>query len=343
MRSNRFLPLVACTIALLCTALFSITVAAKPIRHYVFYGMDRERLHADKLFLETRRFEGAQVAYSWRQLEQGKDNYEFSIIREDLEYLTRNGKRLWIQIQDVSFSDARVHVPRYIQSGPEYNGGIARQYQIKGDDESTALTQGWAARRWDPAVQARLHKLYQALAREFDGKIEGINLEETSLVFGHSGKFYPPGYTPDVYRDAVITNIRALRSAFKRSKAMIYANFMPGEWRPVASLNKGYLEAVYKAAVENDIAVGGPDLLPFRPGQLGTSYPLIKNASEKVTAGIAVQDGNYAEPDPKTGKPPTVPELVKFAADLLNVDYIFWCTEEPFYTRDVVPYFKSGK
>ena len=91
----------------------------------------------------------------------------------------------------------------------------------------------------------------------------------------------------------------------------------------------------------NDISVGGPDLLPFRPGQLGSSYPLIKKASHKVTTGIAVQGGNYVEPNPKTGKAPTIPELIKFAKDLRNVDYIFWWTEEPYYTRDVLPFFRN--
>ena len=35
------------------------------------------------------------------------------------------------------------------------------------------------ARRWDPAVQERLHKLFAALGKEFDGRIAGINLAET--------------------------------------------------------------------------------------------------------------------------------------------------------------------
>jgi hypothetical protein len=51
---------------------------AKRVHHYVFFGQDRERLKEARSFLDTPAFEGAQVAYSWRQLEQGKDNYDFS-------------------------------------------------------------------------------------------------------------------------------------------------------------------------------------------------------------------------------------------------------------------------
>src|SRR5436309_15065551 len=82
-------------LAWLCCA----DVHAKTIHHYVFFGMDREKLKDAKSFLETPAFEGAQVAYSWRQLEQGKDNYDFSMIREDLAFLEAHGKKLWIQIQ----------------------------------------------------------------------------------------------------------------------------------------------------------------------------------------------------------------------------------------------------
>src|SRR5688572_11615305 len=78
--------------------------AAKRVHHYVFFGMDRESIPNAKSFFDTKAFEGAQVAYSWRQLEQGKDNYDFSIIREDLELLKKLGKKLWIQFQDVTFT-----------------------------------------------------------------------------------------------------------------------------------------------------------------------------------------------------------------------------------------------
>jgi hypothetical protein len=323
----------------LAIILTTFVTQGKTIDHYVFYGMDREKLVKDQM-LDDPFFKGAQVAYFWKQLEPVKDEYDFSLIREDLNFLRSKGKRLWIQLQDVTFNDRWVAVPKYIQN-PKYNGGIGRQYIIPGEDESKAVPRGSATRRWDPAVQERLHKLFEKLASEFDGQIEGINLAETSVGFGHTGKLYPTGYTPEVYRDSMISNMKALKKAFRRSVAMIYANFMPGEWRPTN--NKGYLESIYKAAAENGIAVGGPDLFPFRPGQLGSSYPLIKQVSQKVKAGIAVQDGNYAEPDPKTGKPIAITELTKFATEYLNVDYIFWCTEEPFYSRDLAAHIRQMK
>jgi len=45
--------------------------------HYVFFNRDRERI-SDAAFLETKAFEGAQLKYTWRELEREKDRYDFS-------------------------------------------------------------------------------------------------------------------------------------------------------------------------------------------------------------------------------------------------------------------------
>jgi hypothetical protein len=314
--------------------------ANKRVHHYVFFGQDREKFATASSFLETKQLEGAQVAYTWRQLEPEKDAYDFKMIREDLTFLTARGKKLFIQIQDVTFSEARTGVPVYLTSDPVYNGGAARQYEIKGNDEQRAVVAGWAARRWDPAVQVRFHKLLMALGKEFDGRIEGINFAETSVGFGTSGRLFPKGFSFDSYPEAIITNMRALKRAFPKSVAMQYGNFMPGEWRPTND-DKGYLRAVYKAAAESNIGMGGPDLLPHRPGQLKSSYPLLRDIAGVVPTGIAVQDGNLADVNPATGKRVEVAELVKFATEYLNVDYIFWGTEEPYYSEAVIPFLRG--
>jgi hypothetical protein len=72
------------------------------------------------------------------------------------------------------------------------------------------------------------------------------------------------------------------------------------------------------------------------------SYPLFGEYAGRLPAtGVAVQEGNYANVNPKTGKRVTVPGLVSFATDYLKVRYVFWCTEEPYYSRDVIPYLQA--
>jgi len=245
---NCFLLLVLC-----CSS-----VSAKRVNHYVFFGQDREKIKEAKTFLETRTLAGAQVTYSWRQLEPGKDKYDFSFIQEDLAFLKASGKKLFVQLQDVTFNEKRINVPKYLLEDPQYNGGAHKQYRVPKNDEEQAVVEGWMSRRWDPAVQERFHKLLFALGKEFDGKIEGINFAETSSGVGRTGRLFPKGFTFEIYRDGIITNMKALRRAFPKSVVIQYANFMPGEWLPAD--DKGYLRAVYKAARELKVGVGGPDL-----------------------------------------------------------------------------------
>lgn len=312
-----------------------VSVSAKRVHHYVFFGGDRESIPKAKSFLETPAFEGAQVSYSWRQLEHTKDEYDFSEIREDLKFLNSHGKKLWIQFQDVTFSPKRISVPKYLLEDPKYNGGADKQYRTTENADEHPEQEGWMARRWDPAVQERMHKLFAALGKEFDGRIAGINLAETAGGFGRSGKLWPKGFTPDSYREAIITNMRALKRAFPKSIAMVYANFMPG--------GRPNLEAVYKAARESNVGVGGPDLMPFRPFQRSNSYPLIRESAGKVPTGLAVQDGNYSDVNKETGKRATIAELLKFGSEDLKLDYIFWCTEEPYYSQELIPFMRSAK
>jgi hypothetical protein len=315
-------------------------VPARHIHNYVFYGQDRERIAGDTSFFGTQAIEGAQITYTWRQLESEKDAYDFSMIREDLALMSSKGKKLFIQIQDASFNKSRINVPRYLLNDPIYNGGANQEIDDRVDEERAGLA-GWVARRWDPAVQDRLYKLLDALGKEFDDRVEGVNFDETSISFGESGKHFPKGFTFEIYRDAIIANMKALRRAFPKSVAMQYVNFMPGEWRPTE--DKGYLRAVYRAAKESNVGMGGPDLLPYRPGQLKSSYPLLREIAGAVPTGIAVQDGNFEDLNPATKKPVTISELVGFATDYLKVDFIFWGTQEPYYSEQVIPFLRGLK
>jgi hypothetical protein len=305
------------------------------IHHYVFFGMDRERIR-EKTFLDTSRLVGAQLKYTWRELEPKPDTYDFQGIHQDLIFLRTRKKRLFLQLQDTSFAPSLLCVPQYLKDDPRYHGGADKQYAINGDDERNAVPEGWVARRWDPAVQERFYKLLSALGKEFDGQIEGINLPETSVDFGESGRLFPKGFTPVVYRDAILANMAVLKRAFPRSVTMQYANFMPGEWLP--EQDRQYLRSIYQGALRLKVGVGGPDLLPYKKGQMDHSYPLLRSMQGRIPTGIAVQDGNYGSVPPKTGRPLTIPELLQFATDYLHVDYIFWCTEEPYYSQKLLPF-----
>jgi hypothetical protein len=236
----------------------------------------------------------------------------------------------------VSFSD-RVLVPDYLQTDPAYSGGAARKYEER--EDAQVEFDGWVARRWDPAVRERLARLLEALGRQVDGRIEGLNLAETAIGFGESGRLHPPGFTYEGYTEGVKAMMTAARSAFPRSVVLVYANFMPGEWLP--GDDHGYLRGVYAHAERIGVGVGGPDLLPFRRGQQNHSLPLIAARSLTVPAGMAVQQGNLEEIDPATGRPVTPAALYGLARDQLRLNYIFWGTQEPYYSDAVLPFLRN--
>lgn len=306
----------------------------------MFIGMDREQLQDTSKWATNGLFQGVQIAYSWRQLEHEKDNYDFSIIKEDLNLLHKYGKKLFIQIQDVSFQMKWNFAPPYLLTDPIYHGGTNKQYSFATYEEKKSYDLGWVVRRWDTTVQKRLHKLYAALGKEFDGIVEGVNTEETAVTFG-KGRLHPPGFSFERYKDAFIENIIALKTAFPKSTVMVYANFMPGGYMPYE--DSTLLKAVYEAAWQNKIAVGGPDLFPYKDEQMQNSYQYIKRSYNKIPTALAVQDGNYEYINPKTNKRVNASDIYDFAQNHLQLTYVFWGTEEPYFSQETLPFLQSLK
>lgn len=303
-------------------------------RNYVFFRREHERT-ADTSFLNSPNLIGAQLTYTWRELEPMPDQYAFDALRARLAYLTARGKRLFLQLQDVSFSETMV-TPDYLRTDSAYHGGIAPKYESGGD--GVAHFGGWVARRWDPAVRARFARLLSALAQEFDGRIEGVVLPETAIGFDDPTRV-PAGFSPDAYAAGVREILTAARGAFRRSCVVIYANFMPGETLP--DNDRGFLRGVHAHAAAIGAGVGGPDVLPYRPFQRSHSLGLIERRPRDVIAAMAVQDGNLADRNRSTGQRITVAELYEFAATRLRLNYLFWGTEEPYFTKEVLPFLRT--
>ena len=309
------------------------------IKHFVYFSRDRALIH-NHPFLEVQKIEGAQIMYSWRQLEPQKGEYDFSIIFEDYNYLLSRGKKLFIQLQDVSFNTKYKAIPDYLLS-KEFDGGCINS----SDDDGVA--DGWVAKRWNPKVQQRFAKLLNALGKEFDGKIEGINLQESAVGVNND---IDTTFTPERYAQCLKENMLALRLSFPNSTTMQYANFMPGEWLPWE--DKGYLRSVYQYGQEIGVGLGGPDLMVQRKGQLNHLITMMHENDYTVPLGIAIQDGNYigktgADKDYQeildeglSGRRNMVPLLHAFAKDFLRVDYMFWVCQEPYFSEDVIPCFK---
>lgn len=317
---------------LFLTAIPALAQARAPStpQQFIFFGRDRARIN-ESAFLTNPAIAGAQLRYTWRELEPARDQYAFQPILDDIAVLAAHGKRLFIQVQDATFS-ATLPVPDYLRS-EEFNGGAERKWE---SGASGARFDGWVARRWDAQVRRRFAQLLDTLGRAADARIAGINLAETAISFDNGG-MPPRGYSPEQYAAGIKALMSAARRAFPRSVVIQYANFMPGDSPP----STPFLRDVYAHAAAIGVGVGGPDILPFRRFQRVNSLPLIGGRPADVLAGMAVQDGNLRDVNPATRRRVAVPELYRYAVEELHLDYIFWGTEEPFYTEEVLPFLRA--
>lgn len=300
-------------------------------RLFLFIGGNEAR--SNKKYLENSCVSGAQIIYSWKQLEPQKDVYDFSKIEEDLHFLSSMHKKLFIQLQDRSFEPTIFNVPDYIREDEEYHGGVAMQYDFPG--EGKPITVGWVARVWDSAVRRRFQLLMQRLATQFDGAIYGINLPETAVDFDENNP--PKDFTSDTYFDAELENIGTLRKGFTKSIVLQYVNFFPGEW----DNDRHFMSRLFTYAVHHKIGLGGPDSVPYRLAHMKNSYPFFNKYKGKLVTGMAIQEPDYTYKNPETGVYYTFSDFYNFMRAYLGATIVFWNIEEPFFSSQVEPHLNT--
>ncbi|MEF9478173.1 hypothetical protein OWR28_11220 [Chryseobacterium sp. 1B4] len=283
-------------------------------------------LHGIEKMITRKDIGGVQIVYNWKALETSKDVYDFSVIEKDLNYLTSLNKKLFIQLQDRFFEPQAQYVPDYILKDKEYNGGLVPQYDNPGENKPTGS--GWVTQQWNPAVRERFQKLITELAKKFDGKIQGINLPETSIDI--EMKKDKTGFSCDRYFQAELENLKLARSAFRQSHVLQYVNFFPCEWEN----DHQYMSRLFDFAYQNNIGLGGPDIVPDKNAQMKNSYPFFNQYKGKLSlVAMAVQEPTLTYTNPKTQKPFTKEEFTEYAENYLGVKIIFWSVESP-WLRD---------
>ena len=322
---------IACLIAT-CLAFVALPASARPaspLRHFVYLGQDE--LDAALSILDRPDVAGAEIIYVWRNLEPSRGVYDFSMIEHDLQLAQARGKGLFVEVLDRFFTPNARYLPQYMLDEPEYGGGLARQYDDRRPGR-TPVPAGWIARQWDPEVRARFQALLAALAERFDGRIMGIVLTETAATLDPAAP--PADFDCDHYFAAEEENALFARRAFRRSHVVQYVNFWPCGWGNA----RDYMGRFFAFAAANGIGVGGPDIVPYRPGQMRNSYPLIRAYRGRVPlVAMAVQEPTLEYLNPQTGRPFTREEFERFAVDYLGVDIIFWTKDAPWLRSSILP------
>jgi hypothetical protein len=264
--------------------------------------------------LDEPALRGVSKRYYWADLEPGKDAYELGAIKRDLSFLKAHNKQLVVFITDKTFRAGKNPLPSYLA------------------DYALPNARGVTAMRWDPAVIERFVALNRALACAFndDPNIEGVAVQESALMVGPEER-RERGYTPEKYRDALIQVLTESSQAFSRSQVFWYMNHLEG--------NDSYLGDIAKALVGSRVAMGGPDILPYRR-RLQATYELYEKLNGQLTLFCSAQDDSYRHdkndsrnmgnaavtrnlPPPEEGYVP-VEEIFLFARDKLHVKYLFW-------------------
>jgi len=273
---------------------------------------------------------GVQVVYSWKALEKEKNQYDFSQIEKDLNYLDGLNKKLFIQIQDRFFELKHKNVPLYLQQDPIYKGGVVAQFDNPGENKPVGY--GWVAQQWNPAVQQRYQLLLKALAEKFDGRVFGVNLPETAI--DPDVKHDKTGFSCEKYFNAEMENIDFAKKAFKQSHVVQYVNFWPCEW----DNDHKYMSRLFAFAEQNHIGLGGPDIVPNKAAQMKNAYPFFHQYKGKLSlVAMAVQEPTLTYTNPKTKKPFARDEFADYAENYLGVDIIFWSTSSPWLNQGQSP------
>ncbi|HCC46983.1 MAG TPA: hypothetical protein DEQ38_02525 [Elusimicrobia bacterium] len=304
-------------------SLFAAGQAASPV-NFLYTGSDD--LGRIRKIIERADIAGVQIVYNWKDLETGKDKYDFAQIEKDLAFLGRLNKKLFMQVQDRFFRPEARNVPRYLLEEPQYGGGLAAQVDNPG--EGLPAGSGWVAQHWNPEVRLRYQKLLQALGKQFDGRVYGVNLPETSADIDI--KRDKTGFTCDKYFSAELENLKAAKGAFKKSYVVQYVNFWPCEWEN----DHNYMGRLFEFAAKNGAGLGGPDIVPGKKAQMKNSYPFFNRYKGKLRlVAMAVQEPTLTYTNPKTKKPFTKEEFRDFARNYLGADIIFWSVTAPWLAR----------
>ncbi|HEU5138172.1 MAG TPA: hypothetical protein VFU13_23705 [Steroidobacteraceae bacterium] len=305
-------------VLLLC--ILSPLAAAAPPQNFLF--ADSHDLEQVASLIRRPDIGGVQVVYSWKSLETARDQYDFSRIERDLAYLESLNRKLFVQVQDRFFEVQHRNVPAYLLDEPVYGGGLAAQSDNPG--ENLPEGHGWVAQQWNPAVRERFQKLLSALAARFDGRVWGVNLPESSADI--DTKNDRTGFTCDRYFAATLENIAFARKVFSKSHVVQYTNFWPCEW----DNDRKYMSRAFEFAKQNRIGLGGPDIVPYKKGQMKNSYPFFNRYKGQLSlVAMAVQEPTLTYTNPQTGKRFTREEFVAFAENYLGVDVIFWSIASP--------------
>lgn len=187
------------------------------------------------------------VSYAyWGQLEPTQDNFVWTSIQQDLDYVKALNvpKRLFIRILDKRESSDgcsnRTYYPAWLDAA-----GLCVQ------TDTSKFTYKW----WDSTLEAEYIELLQAMAAEFDDDpyFEGVVLLRETGLGGQTTS--APGYNKAAYVQNLKDIASAAQTAFVKSNVILYTNFVNGG-------GTSDIEGLLAWQNTEGIGQGSPDVAP---------------------------------------------------------------------------------
>jgi len=245
---------------------------------------------------------GIAKRYDWRTLEPTQGVYEFSEIKSDLAWAAAHGMRLVVMIEYKTFNGTK--------AGPAYLDSLELRNNMG----------GYSLELWSPTVVARYNALIRALGAQIDSNrnLEGLADQETALSLD-SSTLNAHGYTPEKYRDALISMLTASSASLPTSRVFWSMNVLPG--------NQSYIGIIAATVAPKGVVMGGPDVWPDNQSLESATYPYYAQFADRMPLFGEVEHLDYSERHMTKGyttRDWTMLELYTFAVTKLHVNYMFW-------------------
>ena len=264
---------------------------------------------------ETPALRGVQIRYSWAELEKEWGVYDFTSIDQRLAELAAQKKRLIILLDLKTYNTSISPAPDYTNK-KWFDWGV-----FAFSRPNSTIPRGYNISLWNSLVHDRLAALISRMGKRYNSHpyFEGIGLTETSMGTPINAL---SSAQVDEYYNNMLSLHQHMREHFPNT--MTYQN---------TNYPRQILEQFTNRLAELGTALAVPDVFIEDPGlnlkdKLYTPdgvYSYFQKLSGIVPLAPSVMHLDYTNTrHDGTGYDPTVQELLSYARDNLNANYIFW-------------------
>ena len=210
---------------------------------------------------------------------------------------------------------------------PAEGSGLRRRTRTAGRQPRREQAQSATGGRLSSGIRA-VRERYQRCSRRWR-RIRWPRLWHQSAGVGdrhRHPKKDKTGFTCEKYFAAELENVAFARKAFVKSHVVQYVNFWPCEWNN----DKKFMSRAFEFAQANSIGLGGPDIVPYKKGQMKNCLPILPSVQGQVEPGGDGGAGTDADVhQPRNEKAVHARRVRGVRGDYLGVDIIFWATASP--------------